>query len=140
MTSTKPYLIRAIHEWAIDNDLTPQILVSDSVEGVKVPQNHVKDGHIVFNIHINAVKDLNLTNEWVFFSARFAGKAMDIEVPIDAVLAIYARENGQGIFFQDDGETPPPAEKNKTQKVDKNSDDISPTPPKDPKSHLKLVK
>ncbi len=66
-SSTKPYLVRAIHEWALDNDLTPQILVSDSVEGVKVPQNHVKDGHIVFNIHHHAVKDLNLTNEWVFF-------------------------------------------------------------------------
>ncbi len=140
MTSTKPYLVRAIHEWALDNNLTPQILVSDSVEGVKVPQNYIKDGHIVFNIHINAVKDLNLTNEWIFFSARFAGKAMDIEVPIDAVLAIYARENGQGIFFQDEEPSPPPEEKSKSVTDNKDTADPKPQKSKDSKSHLKLVK
>ena len=140
MTSTKPYLVRAINEWALDNDLTPQILVSDSVEGVKVPKNHVKDGHIVFNIHHNAVKELNLTNEWIFFSARFSGQSMNIEVPIDAVLAIYARENGQGIFFQDESDSPPPENEEETKKIEKKV--LKPVEPqqKDQKSHLKLVK
>lgn len=136
--STKPYLIRAIYEWSLDNQLTPQIMVSDSVQGVVIPQDYVKDGHIVFNIHENAVKDLNMDNEWILFSARFAGKAMQVQVPIEAVLAIYARENGQGIFFQDDNEPPPSDE-------DKNDQPKSPKFPdgdtgKSPKSHLKLVK
>ena len=76
MTTTKPYLVRAIHEWAMDNQLTPQILVTDSVSGVVVPKSHVKDGHIVFNIHVNAVKDLQIGNEKIHFSARFSGQAV----------------------------------------------------------------
>jgi stringent starvation protein B len=137
VTTTKPYLVRAIHEWAMDNQFTPQILVTDAVSGVVVPKNHVKDGHIVFNVHMNAVKDLHMGNETIRFSARFSGKPVDIEVPVEAVLAIYARENGQGIFFQDNEQTPPPEDT-----VIKSS--ISDTPDKtsqsSPKGHLKLVK
>lgn len=137
MTTTKPYLVRAIHEWAMDNELTPQILVTDSVSGVIVPKNHVKDGHIVFNIHINAVKDLQMGNETINFSARFSGKAVQIEVPIEAVLAIYARENGQGIFFQDNEQTPPPddtqAKPDQPEKIEKPGQPST-------KGHLKLVK
>ena len=92
----------------MDNQLTPQILVTDSVSGVVVPQSHVKDGHIVFNIHVNAVKDLQMGNEKIRFSARFSGQAVQIELPLEAVLAIYDRENGQGIFFQENEQTPPP--------------------------------
>ena len=138
MSSTKPYLLRAIHEWACDSNLTPQILVSDEVDGVVVPQNHVKDGHIVFNIHPNAVKDLLLGNEHILFSARFSGQAMQIEVPIDAVLAIYARENGQGIFFQEDQQTPPPDDQAESEE----SQQTAPQPGEQPSSnsHLKLVK
>ena len=137
MTTTKPYLVRAIHEWAMDNDLTPQILVSDAVQGVIVPKNHVKDGHIVFNIHINAVRDLQMGNEIIAFSARFSGQSVQIEVPVEAVLAIYARENGQGIFFQDNEQTPPPDDK---------ENQPEPTVPEgnatesSAKGHLKLVK
>ncbi len=136
MTTTKPYLVRAIHEWAMDNQLTPQILVTDSVSGVLVPKTHVKDGHIVFNIHINAVKDLQMGNETISFSARFSGKAVQIEVPVEAVLAIYARENGQGIFFQDNGQ-PPPENTRKEPDSDQraeNSEQSSSV------AHLKLVK
>lgn len=137
MTTTKPYLVRAIHQWATDNNLTPQILVTDSVNGVVVPKNHVKDGHIVFNVHFNAVKDLQLGNETIRFSARFSGEAVQIEVPIEAVLAIYARENGQGIFFQDDDQNPPPKHAKYKDDRLKSTDD-----PRHPasKGHLKLVK
>ena len=137
MTTTKPYLVRAIHEWAMDNQLTPQILVTDSVSGVIVPKNHVKDGHIVFNIHINAVKDLLMGNESISFSARFSGQSVEIEVPVEAILAIYARENGQGIFFQD-SEQPPPQE---TQADPDDLTDSADKPEKTPSNgHLKLVK
>jgi len=105
-----------------------------------VPQDHVKDGHIVFNIHHNAVKDLNLTNEWVFFSARFSGKAVNIEVPIDAVLAIYARENGQGIFFQDENESPTSPDHQTTKKTNKKEPQAPEPKVKESKAHLKLVK
>ena len=137
MTTTKPYLVRAIHEWAMDNHFTPQILVTDAVSGVVVPKNHVKDGHIVFNIHIGAVKDLRIGNETIRFSARFSGKAEQIEVPVEAVLAIYARENGQGIFFQDNEQTPPPQDT-----IVKSPIEDAPEKPgqTSPKGHLKLVK
>ena len=137
MTTTKPYLVRAIHQWAMDNQLTPQILVTDSVSGVIVPKNHVKDGHIVFNIHINAVKDLHMGNETISFSARFSGKAVQIQVPVEAVLAIYARENGQGIFFQDNEQTPPPEQ---TQIKPETPETVEKTEQSSSKGHLKLVK
>ena len=99
MIPQKPYLIRAIYEWALDNGYTPQILATDQVDGVVVPTQYVKDGHIVFNIDPNATQNLQMENEWVMFSARFSGKAMDVVLPIDSVLGIFARENSQGIFF-----------------------------------------
>ena len=107
--STKPYLVRAIYDWALDEGLTPQIMVDVDVAGVIVPLNYVKDGKIVFNLHPNSVRDLELGNDYLLFSARFSGRAENITIPIEAVLAIYARENGQGIVFQPDGSgvTPP---------------------------------
>ena len=137
MTTTKPYLVRAIHEWAMDNELTPQILVSDAVQGVIVPKNHVKDGHIVFNIHINAVKDLQMGNEIIGFSARFSGQSVQIEVPVEAVLAIYARENGQGIFFQENEQTPPPDDKDAQSDQPVSAEKLNES---SSKGHLKLVK
>ena len=104
MTSTRPYLVRAIREWALDNGLTPQILVDADAEGVTVPDAYVKDGKIVLNIHDQAVNNLELGNDNVSFSARFGSKAIQIDVPIAAVVAIFARENGQGIFFQAEDE------------------------------------
>ena len=108
MTSTRPYLIRAINEWACENNLTPHLLVNALAEGVVVPTQFVKDGQIVLNINPSAVQSIELGNEWILFSARFSGKAMNIEVPVHAVLAIYARENGQGIFFPDEDDSPDP--------------------------------
>ncbi|MFT4190748.1 MAG: ClpXP protease specificity-enhancing factor [Comamonas sp.] len=101
-TSTRPYLIRALHEWCTDNGLTPYIAAH--VDGaVQVPLEFVKDNEIVLNVSYDATSGLRLGNDFVEFKARFGGVARDIMVPIDHVVAIYARENGQGMAF------PPPA-------------------------------
>lgn len=97
-TSTRPYLIRAIHEWCCDNGYTPHITVSvDSA--VQVPHEYVKDGEIVLNVGLTATTGLHLGNDYISFKARFAGVARDIMVPVDQVIAIFARENGQGMAF-----------------------------------------
>ncbi len=100
-TTTRPYLIRALHEWCIDNGFTPYIAVRvDS--SVQVPREFVKDGEIVLNVGLDATSGLLLGNDYIEFKARFAGKVRDIMVPVSRVVAIYARENGQGMAF------PPP--------------------------------
>ncbi|HVG03708.1 MAG TPA: ClpXP protease specificity-enhancing factor [Burkholderiaceae bacterium] len=96
--STKPYLIRAIHEWCADSGMTPYIAVlADS--GVNVPQEFVKNGEIVLNISPLATNRLKLGNEAIEFQARFGGVAREVTVPVDKVIAVYARENGQGMAF-----------------------------------------
>lgn len=101
-SSTRPYLIRALYEWCTDNGLTPYVavLVNDSVQ---VPRDYVKNGEIVLNISFDATSNLKLGNEYIEFRARFAGMARDIVVPIGQVIAIYARENGQGMAFPTPG-------------------------------------
>ena len=111
MISTKPYLIRAIRDWARDNNFTPQILIDASVDGVKVPRGYVSDGQIVLNIGDQAVEMLEMGNESLSFAARFNGTPYDIDIPIESVLAIFARENGQGIFFKDPDGSPDPDQK-----------------------------
>ena len=101
MTSSRPYLLRAVHEWIADNNLTPQIVVNAQHEHVRVPDAYVRDGKIVLNISRTAVRGLSIGNEWVEFSARFGGNSIDVAVPVDAVLAIMARENGTGMSFPD---------------------------------------
>lgn len=96
---TKPYMVRAIHEWCVDNALTPHLLVAVNVQ-TKVPKAFVKNGEIVLNLNYSATKDLNIDNEAVTFSARFSGVAQNLYVPMDAVRGIFARENGQGMFFE----------------------------------------
>src|SRR3954471_19620167 len=97
-TSTRPYLIRALYDWCTDNGLTPYVavLVDDTVQ---VPREYVKNGEIVLNISFDATSSLKLGNEFIEFKARFAGSAREIMVPINRVIAIYARENGQGMAF-----------------------------------------
>ena len=99
---TRPYLIRAIREWTMDNGLTPQLLVDAGVDGIVIPGSHVQDGKIVLNVHTQAVKALELGNEFITFSARFGGNSHAINLPIQSVLAVFARENSQGIFFQEE--------------------------------------
>jgi stringent starvation protein B len=110
MTSTRPYLIRAIYEWIEDNGMTPHILVNTDLPGVEVPKQHVRENRIILNINPAAVRDLRLGNDWIEFNARFGGVARVVQIPIAAVLAIYARENGQGMAFgeeESDGDEPP---------------------------------
>ncbi len=120
LTSNRPYLIRALYEWLLDNGLTPHLLVEADAAGVSVPERYVEDGQIVLNISPSAVQQLQLGNELISFRARFGGTPMEVRVPAAAVLGIYARENGRGMLFPQEGEpeteesppdpeTPPPA-------------------------------
>src|SRR5674476_15363 len=97
-TSTRPYLIRALYEWCTDNGFTPYLAVSVN-DSVQVPREYVKDGEIVLNISFDATSSLQLGNDFIEFKGRFAGTARDIMVPVNQVIAIYARENGQGMAF-----------------------------------------
>ena len=99
MNSSRPYIMRALYEWIVENDLTPYVLVEASMPDVIVPQQFVKDNQIVLNISPDAVVDLNISNQAVVFNGRFGGVATDVFVPIAAVVGIYARENGQGMVF-----------------------------------------
>jgi stringent starvation protein B len=133
MLSTRPYFLRAIREWAEDNGLTPQLLVDASVEGVVVPEEHVKDGQILLNISTSAVMLQVMDNEKVSFSARFGGEPMDVYLPMDSILAIYARENGHGIYFQETGADD--QESGPTGDADGSGTDL-----KRDRSHLKIIK
>ena len=128
MSPSRPYIMRALYEWIVDNDCTPYVLVDATVADVMVPQQFVKDGQIVLNISPSAVMDLNISNEAVFFNGRFGGVATDVYVPVSAVVGIYARENGQGMVFESE-ETPEPP------------DDTPPEPGKpEGRPSLKIVK
>jgi len=111
MTSSRPYLIRAIYQWIVDNGLTPYILVDASDEDMVIPRQYVEDGKIVLNIAPMAVRSLTLGNDEIHFNARFSGQPMQVVIPVSHVMATYARENGQGMMFQDedDDNRPPPS-------------------------------
>jgi len=102
MTSSRPYLLRALNEWILDNDLTPHVVVDATQENVIVPTEYVEAGKIVLNISPGAVSTFQISNEYISFSARFSGKAMEIFVPVSSVLALYAKENGQGMVFNEE--------------------------------------
>ena len=108
MTSHRPYLIRALNEWILDNQCTPYILVNAYETGVLVPQNFVKDGQIVLNIAPVAVQGLVIDNEGLEFNGRFGGIPTRVYVPVAAVMGIYARENGQGMIFEHEEPSPQP--------------------------------
>src|SRR5690606_36106679 len=112
MSSSRPYIIRALYEWIVDNKCTPYMLVDALGEGVSVPQGFVnKDGKIVLNVSPSAVRDLQLGNDSISFNARFGGVPTDIFVPCSAVLGIYTRENGQGMIFEPETPREPPPNK-----------------------------
>lgn len=98
----RPYLLKAAYEWVVDNDMTPYLLVNAEYAGVVIPTEFVQDGKIVLNISMNAVRHLLMDVEAVSFEARFSGKPMQVYVPIQATLAVYAKENGDGVFFPDE--------------------------------------
>lgn len=126
LTPSQPYLLRAIYEWIVDNELTPYLLVDASNDDVRVPQQYIEDGKIILNIAPRAVDNLELSNEAVNFSARFSGQSMNVYLPVQSVLAIYARENGQGIVFNESD--------NPTQPTDPDK------PPAGDRPNLKIVK
>ncbi|MCK0714606.1 ClpXP protease specificity-enhancing factor [Chromohalobacter sarecensis] len=99
MLSSRPYLARALYEWLLDNEHTPYIVVDAEREGVNVPRQSVQNGQIVLNIAPSAVRDLYIENAAVTFGARFSGQPMQVIVPMDALIALYARENGVGMVF-----------------------------------------
>jgi stringent starvation protein B len=102
MIPTKPYFIRALYDWIVDNTCTPYLLVNASDSRCVVPVQFVRDGMIVLNLAPAAIKALQMGNEFIMFSARFGGVAHEITVPIDSVRAIYAKENGRGLAFEED--------------------------------------
>lgn len=111
MTSNRPYLLRALYEWIIDNQLTPYILLDAEMQAVDVPKQYIKDGKILLNISPSAIQALKITNQIIQFNASFAEVPMQVYAPIKAVLAIYARENGRGMVFseeEDNSESEPP--------------------------------
>ncbi|HAT6977552.1 TPA: ClpXP protease specificity-enhancing factor [Legionella pneumophila] len=129
MTSNKPYLIRAFYDWIVDNDLTPYILVDASNPNVQVPREHVQHDRIVLNISPSATRGLLLENDRIVFTARFSGQTEQIFVAPNAVLEIYAKENGRGIAFSvDEDDEPPPKTSSSSDSATKN------------KPSLKLVK
>lgn len=131
--SSKPYLIRAIYEWCVDNGLTPYLVLMPD-ENTLVPQGNVREGEITLNINYSATKDLQIGNDVVTFSARFNGAAFNIYAPIDVVRGIYARENGQGMFFGSTDAAPPDGG------ADSNDKNVSQASPIKKISSLRLVK
>jgi stringent starvation protein B len=110
-SSTKPYMVRAIHEWCMDNGCTPHLIVAVDSH-TRVPVAYVKDGEIVLNVNYTATKDLLIDNESISFSARFGGVSQNLYVPMHAVKGIFARENGQGMFFEIEDFSPATLNKN----------------------------
>ena len=142
MTSTKPYLIRAIFDWANDNSFTPQVLVNAHAEGVEVPLDHVVDGQIVLNISMDAIQLHVMDNDCLSFSARFSGMEQDIFLPIESILAIFARENSRGIFFEDaddDGTSPDRSIQKPIESVKEKKETPKNIKSRDT-SHLKIIK
>ena len=130
MTSNRPYLIRALYAWLVDNDLTPYLLVDATHKRVVVPTEYVDGGRIVLNINPRAVSNLDIGNDWISFNARFSGASQEVMLPPTAVLGIYAKENGQGMLF--------PAEETGGEN---DSPDDEPEPPKPGRRpSLKVVK
>ncbi|MEE9321863.1 MAG: ClpXP protease specificity-enhancing factor [Granulosicoccus sp.] len=142
MTSSRPYLIRALYEWIVDNGFTPYMLVDTAQDVVEVPRAFIENGRIILNISPEATHSLALGNDAVTFNARFSGAAMDVRVPVSSVLAIYARENGQGMMFNESDDTPPepdPGDGTGSADAAEKSDRPSP-PPETKRPNLKIVK
>ncbi|MCK9282883.1 MAG: ClpXP protease specificity-enhancing factor [Rhodocyclaceae bacterium] len=142
--STKPYLLRAIYEWCVDNGFTPYLQVKVDA-ATRVPREHIREGQIVLNIGTEATHQLSLGNDEVNFQARFGGSAFPVRVPVGAVVAIYARENGQGMAFEpESSEAPPlpPAPDTAAPSVIEQdaTDAPQPSPPAAGRSHLTRIK
>lgn len=136
MTPKRPYLLRALYEWIVDNDLTPHLVVDATIVGTVVPQNFVSEGQILLNISPTAVQGLQLADHEVRFNARFGGQPMQVVVPMTAALAIYARENGAGAMF----EAEPELDKMPELEGEEPASDEAEQKPAKKKPNLKVVK
>jgi stringent starvation protein B len=135
MTSNRPYLLRALYDWICDNHLTPYLLVDASGDELSIPFEFVEDSKIVLNISHSAVRDLDLSDDYINFKARFSGQSMNVYFPVNAVLAIYAKENGRGMIFQEEDHDVEADKKTFT-----NTEQEKKEPKKNKGSHLKVVK
>ncbi|MBH03167.1 MAG: ClpXP protease specificity-enhancing factor [Xanthomonadales bacterium] len=141
LTSRRPYLIRALYDWVLDNDLTPHLLVAADAPGVDVPRQFVtEDGKITVNVAPSAVRALALENDIIRFSARFSGANYNVVVPPGAVLALYARENGEGMLFGEVEETEDVAIADSESSDDAALEESAEEAAKKKRSHLKVVK
>lgn len=133
MTSTKPYLLRAFYDWIVDNQCTPHIVVNATAAHVEVPEEYIENGQIVLNVAMSAVHGLQLGDNAVEFQARFGGRVRQVYVPMLAIIAIYAKENGRGMVFseEEEGKGDPPPETSKGKPRKKGGDG---------RSHLTVVK
>ena len=102
MKRRRPYLLRALYEWIVDSGEVPNVLVDAEIDGVVVPSEHVRDGQIVLNISPQAVRNLSLGNDYVMCEGRFSGRSVELILPIESVRAIYCRDSGQGLAFDDE--------------------------------------
>lgn len=135
MTSNRPYLLRGLYDWICDNHLTPYLLVDASGDDLSIPFEFVEDGKIILNISPSAVRDLDLSNDYINFKARFSGQSMNVYFPVNAVLAIYAKENGRGMIFQEEEQEVETDNQSVTTKPEsKKKEDKNKAP------HLKVVK
>lgn len=137
-TAKRPYLCRALHEWMTDNGQTPHIVVDASIDNTIVPAEFVEDGRIVLNVSYAATHDLNIGNDEITFRARFAGRPFGVSIPVAAVLAIYARETGEGMLFSDaeSGD----AGRGAADESATNPPDPRPDPDRPDRSHLRIIK
>jgi len=135
--SRRPYLIRAIYEWCCDNGYTPHVLVASDYPGVVVPREYVQDGRITLNINPVAVQNLDLQSDPIWFSARFGGRPFDVQFPAGAVLAVFARENGEGVLF---GEVEAATEPAGASAARPQTDPEPPKPPKPGRPTLRVIK
>ncbi len=108
LSSTRPYIIRAVYQWISDNDLTPYLRLDVSVEYTEVPQPYVKEGQITLNISSVATRDLVLADQGISFLSTFEGQVYGVYAPVQSVMALYAKENGKGVFFDEQGDIEPP--------------------------------
>ncbi len=137
MIPIKPYLVRAVRDWAVDSGLTPLIVVDTTLSGVNVPADFIENGRILLNVHTRAVQNFVIEDEWLLFATRFGGRRSSLEIPVAAIRAIYARENGQGVTFPKESTGQP-------ERTDDETPSVAPEiaaeeSPKKP-SHLRLVK
>lgn len=132
LSSKRPYLLRALYQWIVDNDLTPYLLVGVDSDAVQVPRDYVPDGKIVLNVSPSAIRELDLGDHQVLFSGRFAGQSFPVRIPIENVLAIYARENGEGMMFAPESQDSASSQET--------APDGQPQNPAPAKPHLTIIK